>query len=153
MSLVRWDPFADMAQLRDQVNRLFEQSLTASGREPASMRTWAPTVDIAETADAMVIFADLSGVNADDISIQMEGDTLTIRGERRAQKDDSDKRFVRIERSYGAFQRSFTLGVPIKQDEVTARYRDGILEVTLPKAEEVKPKQIPVQVETTLTTV
>jgi len=142
-----------MAQLRDQVNRLFEQSLTASGREPASMRTWAPTVDIAETADAMVIFADLSGVNADDISIQMEGDTLTIRGERRAQKDDSDKRFVRIERSYGAFQRSFTLGVPIKQDEVTARYRDGILEVTLPKAEEVKPKQIPVQVETTLTTV
>jgi len=153
MSLVRWDPFADMAQLRDQVNRLFEQSLTASGREPASMRTWAPAVDIAETADAMMIFADLSGVNADEIGIQMEGDTLTIRGERRAQKDDSGKRFVRIERSYGAFQRSFTLGVPIKQDEVTARYRDGILEITLPKAEEVKPKQIPVQVETALTTV
>lgn len=147
MSIVRWDPFADMAQLREQVNRLFEQSLTRAGREPVSTRTWAPMVDIEETADALVLHAELPGIKPEDIAIQIEGDTLTLRGERKFEQESADRQYIRVERSYGAFQRTFTLGVPIKQDEVKASYRDGVLEVVLPKSEEVKPKQIKIEVE------
>lgn len=146
MSLVRWDPFADMAQLREQVNRLFEQSLAPAGREPVAMRTWAPAVDIQETADAVIVQVELPGVRPEEIGIQVEGGTLTIKGERRIEKDTKEKQFVRVERAYGAFQRSFTLSTPINQAAVTASYRDGVLEVSLPKAEEAKPKQIRIQV-------
>ena len=148
MSMVRWDPFADMAQLREQVNRLFEQSITRTGHEPASLRTWAPVVDIAETDDALLMHVELPGVNPAEINIQVEGDTLTLRGERKFHQEEKGKQYVRIERAYGAFQRSFTLNVPIKQDQVHAAYRDGVLEITLPKAEEVKPKLIKVNIET-----
>lgn len=147
MSLVRWDPFADVSQLRDQVNRLFEQSLTRTGREPASAQVWAPTVDVLETANDLVLHAELPGIRPEDIHLQVEGDTLTLRGERTLQKEQAAQRYVRVERAYGAFQRSFTLGVPIKQDAIKANYKDGVLEIVLPKAEEVKPKQIKVQVE------
>jgi len=145
--MVRWDPFADMAQLREQVNRLFEQNLTRNGREPVAMRTWAPLVDIEETADELVLHAELPGITPDSIDIQIEGDTLTIRGERKLEQETKDRQFVRIERAYGAFMRTFTLGVPVKQGEVKANYRDGILDIRLPKAEEIKPKQIQIQVE------
>ncbi len=114
MSLVRWDPFADMAQLRDQVDRLFAQSLTRTGQEPASARTWAPNVDIVENEQALVLHAELPGMNPDDIAIQIEGDTLTIKGERKFAHEEKRKQYVRIERAYGAFQRSFTLGIPVK---------------------------------------
>jgi len=150
MSMVRWDPFADMTQLREQVNRLFEQSLTRTGREPAAMRTWAPSVDIVETENELVIHAELAGMKPEDIDIQLEGDTLTIKGERKFAREEKSKQYVRVERAYGVFQRSFTLGVPVKQQEIKAAYHDGILEVTLPKAEEVKPKQIQIQVEQTV---
>lgn len=147
MNLVRWDPFSDMAHLRDQVNRLFEQSIGVNGREPLSTRTWAPLVDIEETKDALVVHVELPSVKPEEISIQVEGSTLTIRGERKFEKEENSKQFVRIERSYGAFQRSFNLGVPIKADEVSAQFCSGVLEVTLPKADEVRPKQIPVKVD------
>lgn len=146
MSLVHWDPFADMHQLREQVNRLFEQSLTRSGNEPASMRTWAPSVDIVETENELVVHAELPGIKPEDIQIQVEGDTLTLRGERKFEKEEKGKQYVRVERAYGSFQRSFTLNVPVKQDKVSANYRDGVLEINIPKAEEVKPKQIKVNI-------
>jgi len=145
--MVRWDPFADMAQLREQVNRLFEQNLARTGREPVSTRTWAPVVDIEETADALVLHAELPGIKPEEIAIQIESDTLTIRGERKLEQEANDRQYVRIERAYGAFMRTFTLGVPVKQAEVKASYHDGVLEIILPKAEEVKPKQIQIQVE------
>ena len=147
MSLVRWDPFADMAKLRDQVDRLFAQSLTRTGHEPASTRTWAPNVDIVETEHALILHAELPGMKPEEIAIQMEGDTLTIKGERKFEHEEKRKQFVRIERAYGTFQRSFTLGIPVKSQDIHAMYRNGVLEITLPKAEEVKPKQIQIQVE------
>jgi HSP20 family protein len=146
MSMLRWEPFADLTQLRDQMNRLFDQSLTRTGREPAAVATWAPLVDIQETEDAIVLHAEVPGVKPENIDIQLSGDTLTIRGERRVVKEEKNKSFVRTERAYGVFQRSFTLGIPIDQAKVTAHYEDGVLELTLPKAEEVKPKQIKIEV-------
>lgn len=147
MSLIRWDPFADMAQLREQMNRLFEQNLTRYGNEPMATQTWAPAVDIAETENEIVLHVDVAGVKPEEIDIQITGDTLTIKGERNAHTEEKDRRYLRIERSYGAFQRSFTLGLPVDQSQVHAAYKDGVLEVTLPKAEAVKPKQVKVEIE------
>ncbi len=146
MSLGRWDPFADMAQLREQVNRLFDTTLNRSGQEPTAARTWAPVVDIYETVQAIVLHVDLPGVKPEEIDIRITGDTLTLKGERTLAREETEKQYVRIERAYGAFQRSFTLGVPIEQSAVTAAYHDGVLEITLPKAEESKPKQVKVDV-------
>lgn len=149
MSLLRWDPFADMAQLRDQVDRLFQQSLTRSGHEHAAMQVWSPAVDIYETKDAIELRMDISGVKADDIDIQVTADTLTIKGERKADPKVEGRQVVRLERSYGPFQRSFTLGVPVEQQGISASYRDGVLELILPKREEVKPKQVKVDIQST----
>lgn len=147
MGMQRWDPFADMAQLREQVNRLFEQSISHSGEELAPARTWSPAVDIYETPDAIGVRMDIAGVKPDEIDIQISGDTLTIRGERTLKTEESGKQFIRLERSHGPFQRSFTLGVPVDQQAVRAAYHDGMLEVTLPKREEVKPKQVKITVQ------
>ncbi|MEI7834117.1 MAG: Hsp20/alpha crystallin family protein [bacterium] len=148
MSIVRWDPFADMALLRDQVNRAFEQSLnrTGQGQEPASSRTWAPVVDIAESGNDFVLHVEVPGLKPEEIDIQIADDTLTIKGERKLEKETKEKEYVRIERSYGAFQRSFSLGVPIKKESVSASYNSGVLTITLPKAEDKKPKQIKIEV-------
>lgn len=148
MSIVRWDPFADMALLRDQVNRAFEQSLNRNGQgqEPASSRTWAPVVDIAESENDFVLHVEVPGLKPEEIDIQIADDTLTIKGERKLEKETKKKEYVRIERSYGAFQRSFSLGVPIKKENVGASYNSGVLTIILPKAEEVKPKQIKIEV-------
>jgi HSP20 family protein len=150
MSIVRWDPFADMAQLREQVNKLFEQSIAQNGREPVSMRTWVPAVDIADTAETIVVHADLAGIKPEDITIEVEGGMLTLRGERKLEKETKDKQFVRVERSYGSFQRTFNLAVPIKQSDIKAAYKNGVLEITLPKAEEAKPKQITIEIQNEL---
>jgi len=119
------------------MNRLFDP-------EQEALQLWAPTVDVVEHAHALVVHAELPGMQPDDIRIQVEGDTLILKGHRAFHKEEKDTRFVRIERSYGAFQRTFTLGVPVKVDEVTATYTQGVLEITLPKAEAAKPKAIPV---------
>lgn len=146
MSSLRWDPFTDMAQLRDQVNRLFEQSLFRAGDEPVSAQTWAPAVDIYETEEVIGLRMDVAGVDTEKVDIQISGDTLTIKGVRTVEKQTDGLRYVRLERSYGPFQRSFTLGVPVDQQGVRASYNDGVLEIILPKREEVKPKQIKVEI-------
>jgi len=145
MGVLRWDPFAELASLRERVNRVFEESMRPEDRrEQSPARAWAPLVDIYETPAEIVVEADLAGVKQDDIEIQVMGDTLTLRGER---KDTEGRNYVRVERPYGPFSRSFTIGTPIDQAGVKARYKDGVLEITLPKAEEAKPKQVKVQVD------
>ena len=147
MKLVRWDPFADMTQLREQVQSLFDQPLAWSGREPFATSLWAPAVDIEEQPNALIVHVELPGLKPEDIHIEVEGDLLTLRGERKFEKEEQDKQYVRVERAYGAFQRTFTLNTPVKRDEVSAGYQDGMLEITLPKAEEVQPKEIPITTE------
>ena len=150
MSLIRWDPFGEMHQLRGQVNTLFEQMLARQGQDRAYSQTWAPSVDILETDTTIVLHVEVAGIKPEDIDIAITGDTLTIKGERKAEQEEHGKQYVRIERSYGAFQRSFTLGVSIDQAGVKATSKDGVLEITLPKREEVKPKQVKVEVHPTL---
>ena len=146
MSLTRWDPFRDLEALRENVNKLFQESMTTR-REHAPVRTWAPVVDVIEDDEKIIVRAELPGMKKEDIDIEMTGDTLTIRGERKIENEEKKDNYVRMERAYGKFQRSFTIGVPVKANEVKAGYKDGILEVTIPKAEEVKPKKVEVAVE------
>src|SRR5512136_2380926 len=143
MAVVKWDPFRDLVSIQDRMNRLFEQTLSRSrGEEGVSATTWTPAVDIYETADTIVMKAELPGVAREDIQIQINENTLSLKGERRFAKDVQEESYLRIERAYGNFHRSFTLPGTVQQEKIRALFRDGVLELTLPKAEESKPKRI-----------
>ena len=151
MTLVRFDPFRELDRLQSEVNRLFEGynntgDRPADGRANGVSRAWAPVVDIAENENDIVLRAELPGMKQEDIDIELTGDTLTLRGERKFENEERRDSFVRVERSYGRFQRAFTLGVPVQHDQVRATYRDGILEVHLPKSEETRPRKVQVSV-------
>jgi len=157
MAIVRFDPFRELDRLQNEVNRLFEgynsnadvpaPARQSSGGGAALMaRAWSPAVDIAETQNEVVLRAELPGLKQDDIDIELTGDTLTLRGERKFENEERKDNFVRVERSYGRFQRSFTLGVPVQNDQVSATYRDGVLEIHLPKSEQTRPRKVQVSV-------
>jgi len=152
MDVLRWNPFDDMRSIQDEVNRLFDRRTGQQGppsqqrRENVSSRVWTPTVDVLEDANEIVLRIDLPGVEQDQIKIELSGESLTISGSRALPDEASRDKYVRVERNYGPFQRSFTIGVPLQQDKVTAGYTDGVLEVHLPKAEEIKPKRVEVKI-------
>ena len=136
------DPFDTFLRLQDVFS-----PRAAQPREHVSARVWSPTVDVFEDAGAIVIKADLPGVKQEDIDIEMNGDTLTIRGERKFEDEARRDNYVRVERQYGAFQRAFTIGTPVEPEGVKATYRNGVLELTIPKAEAGKPKKVQVSAE------
>jgi HSP20 family protein len=149
MAIIRWDPFRDLSIIQDRMNKLFEESLARSrGEEGAALTAWVPPVDIYETKDAIVVKAELPGIDQKDIEVQVHDNILTIRGERKFESDVKRENFHRIERAYGTFQRSFSIPNTIRQDQVKARFHNGVLEITLPKMEEAKPRQIKVDVVT-----
>jgi HSP20 family protein len=148
MAIVRWDPFRDLAGLQERMNDLFDRAVWRRGTEEEGLAAgaWAPAVDIYETEEKVVLKAELPGLKKEDIDIQVRDNTLTLKGEKKFEKEVKQENYHRVERSYGTFQRSFTLPNIIKQSGIEATFKDGILEVSLPKAEEAKPKQIQVQV-------
>ena len=137
-------PFRDMMALHDRVNRLFDASLNREeGRdEDVERPTWTPAVDIYETQDSIVVNVEAAGIAKERFAVEVKEDVLTIRGERPFEKDVSREQYHRVERNYGRFRRSFILGVPVKVDRISAAYRDGVLEIVLPKVEEAKPRKI-----------
>lgn len=143
-----WDPFRDFASLADQFDRLFGDSLLRFPRFPSELAAsaWLPAVDVTETDNDIVLRADLPGVDPKEVDIQVENDTLTLRGERRQEKDIKGDGYRRMERSHGTFLRSFTLPNTVDAEKIQAEYRNGVLELTLPKRAEAKPKQIKVSV-------
>jgi len=147
MAVVKWDPLRDLLSIQDRMNRLFEQTLSRSRTEDGiSASTWTLAVDIYETPETIVMKADLPGLTRADIEIEIHDNALTIKGERRFAKDVQQENYLRIERASGAFQRSFTLPTSVRQEEIRASFRDGVLELLLPKAEEAKPKKIAIDV-------
>lgn len=148
MAIVRWDPFRDLISIQERMNRLFDQTLgrTRAEEEGIAASAWAPSVDIYETPDRVVMKAELPGLTREDVEINVRDNTLSLRGERKFEKDVREENYLRIERAYGSFQRSFTLPATIQQDKIKAVFKDGVLEVTLPKAEEARPKQIKIDV-------
>jgi len=149
MAIVRWlDPFRDLSAIQERMNRIFEDALARSRGREEGLRTgmWTPAVDIYENNDSVVVKAELPGVERDQISVEVKDGILTLRGERKFEKEVKEESYHRIERSYGNFQRSFSLPVSVEPDKVTARFKDGVLEVILPKKEQARPKQIQVDV-------
>jgi HSP20 family protein len=144
-TFARLEPSRGMATLQDQFNRLFNESLRNHGEESA-LTTWAPAVDIYETPNELVVKADLPDVNEKDIDVRVENNLLTIRGERKFEKSVSEENYLRVERTYGAFSRSFSLPNTVNPEAIGAEYRNGVLTVTLPKREESKPRQVKVTV-------
>jgi len=141
--IARWDPFRELEELQERVNRIFQERM---GRAEAGERTWAPVVDVYEDENVVVLRAELPGMKREDIDIQVTQDSLTIGGERNFPTDEK-KNYVRVERPYGPFARTFAINMPVKSEAVKANYKDGILEITVPKAEETKPKKVQVSVE------
>jgi HSP20 family protein len=139
-TLVRWDPFREVTSLRDEVNRLFSRTL-GDGQGGS---VWSPPVDVFDTKDAIVLKAELPGLGPDDIDIEVDDNVLTIRGERKFEETVEEGRYYRLERAYGSFARSLTLPQGVKSEEISANFEGGVLEVRVPKADEVKPRKITV---------
>jgi len=137
MSLTH-DPFNSL--------RLFEDTVTRMLSEPRTSRPWSPAVDNLETENELVVKADLPDVQLEDIDVRVENGTLSLKGERKFEKDFADKGYHRIERSYGSFVRSFAVPSSVDTEKVSADYKNGVLTVTLPKKEAAKPKQVKVAV-------
>src|SRR5262245_58925853 len=145
MALVRFQPFVDDFQtLQERFNKIFQDSTLAHfGREEA-MGSWTPLCDIYEEGDNIVVKAELPGLDRNDIDVQVENNILTLRGERKREKEVKSENLFRTERYYGSFTRSFTLPVTVDTEKIRADYRDGVLQVTMPKVEEAKPRKIKV---------
>ena len=146
-TLARWEPFRGASSLQEQVNRLFNDVFERQGEE-SSLTAWAPAVDIYETEHELVVKADLPEVDPKDLDIRVENNILTIRGERKFEKKVSEESYLRVERAYGSFARSFTLANTVNSDGIKAEYQNGVVTLTIPKKEEAKPKQIKVNVAT-----
>jgi HSP20 family protein len=142
MNLMRWDPYREMQSFQDRINRAFGNATRGHREEELSLGAWVPPVDIAEEKDRIVITAELPGFKENDISIQTENGMLTIAGERKFDQENNDRNYHRVERSYGQFVRSFSLPNNVDRERIQATFRDGLLEVDLPKREDAKPRQI-----------
>ncbi len=148
MAIVRWDPFRDLAEVQERVNRVLGEFYGGRGQDDVMRRgTWIPPVDIFEGANhEMIIKAELPDIKREDIDIRVEDNTLTISGEKKLDEDIKQENFHRVERAYGTFTRSFSLPATIDTEKVQADYKNGVLTVKLPMREEAKPKQIQVKV-------
>lgn len=144
MAIIRWDPFREMTSVQNQFNRLVDQMW--GGRQ----ESWLPAVDVFDNKESVVVKAELAGMDPDDIQIEVEDNVLTVKGERRFEEKVDEERYYRVERRYGSFQRSLALPQGVKPEDISASYDDGILTVTVPKAEEEKPKRIEVKAKKTV---
>lgn len=143
MPLVRWSP-RDMLSARDEMNRLVYDFFGRGIGEEGTSSTdgWTPPVDIYETADALIMKAELPGFPKENVSVEVKDNMLILRGERKREGEVKEEHYHRVERAYGAFHRSFLLPTTVDQERVKATYKDGVLELRLPKVEAAKPKRI-----------
>ena len=154
MAIVRFRPFSqavdsfrDFGDMQAEVNRLFDDFLGRPAQQPGSMeRVWAPAVDRYETKDSLVVVAELPGLHEKDIHLSITGDVLSVRGERQWNQEVKPESSYRSERWYGKFERTLPLPMPVQADKVSATDRDGVLTITLPKIEEIRPKEIKIDV-------
>ena len=140
------DPFRDLSDMQSEMNRVFDSFFGRPSQVGGVERIWAPAVDMYETKDELVITAELPGLNEKDIHLSITGDVLTLKGERHWSQEVEQENCYRGERWFGKFERALPLPIPVQADKVKASYRDGVLTVTLPKAEEIKPKEIKIDV-------
>jgi HSP20 family protein len=149
MALVRWEPVRELTSLQNEMNRLFNtffDTPTTGNGNGGSLRRWIPPMDLVETDDHFVLKADLPGLDESDVNIEVEDNVLTVSGERKAEHEDSREGYVRVERAYGSFRRSLTLPEGVNAEAVTASFEKGVLQVSIPKPEQRKPRKVAIQV-------
>jgi len=145
MQLTKWDPFREMEEMFETFRRPLGWG-HRGGQELMTTGDWAPRVDIAETDKEFIIKADLPEIKKEEVTVTVDKGILTLRGERKQEKEEKGKKFHRIERLYGSFTRSFTLPGNVDETKVDASFKDGILQLTIPKTKETKPKEIEVKI-------
>jgi HSP20 family protein len=139
VTLVRWEPMRELNTMQGEMNRLFNSFFDEEGN---GRRRWAPAVDLLEREDSLVLKADLPGLTQDDVNIEVRDNVLTISGERRTDIEDKQNGYYRVERAFGGFSRSLTLPEGVDADRIAANFENAVLEVTIPKPEQRKPRRI-----------
>ena len=149
MTLIRWDPFRNMATLQDRINHIFEETFPRYREvdQDITAGAWTPAVDVYETEEGIIVKADLPGVSKADVAVEIKDNFLHIRGERKTDRPVAEESYYRQERCFGTFHRSFRLQTSVDPGKVKARFKDGVLEVQIPRPEEDPPKRITVDVE------
>ena len=149
MAIVKWDPFRDVAELQNRINRMFDESFGRSQEleNDQILRSWRPAVDIYDTENGIAVAVELPGVDKEQVAVEVKDDVLTIKGERPADPNISDDSYYRRERLIGPFKRSFTLHQNIQPGQIKATFKDGILQVEIPRPTQEHPKLITVNVE------
>lgn len=144
--ITRWEPFREMSTLQDRMNRLFSDQLGAITHDEALTGNFVPPVDVYEDENSIQVRLEVPGIDEKDIDIRLENNVLTVRGERKFEKEEKEENFHRVERRYGTFTRSFTLPSTVNSEDVQADYDKGVLKIRLAKRAEAKPKQIKVNI-------
>jgi HSP20 family protein len=143
MTIVRWEPLRELGSLQNEMNRLFNTVFdTPSPSNAGTLRRWMPAMDLVESGDHFVLRADLPGMSEEDVKIEFEDGTLTVSGERKAEHEEKEEGYYRVERAFGSFSRTLTLPKGIDADAVSASFDRGVLEIRIPKPEESKPRRI-----------
>jgi len=142
MNIIKYDPFRELRGLHDEMSRLFSGVGPSMQGDEFARGAWSPNVDIYEDTDKMIVEAELPGMDRNDITLNLEKNVLTLKGERKFEKETKEDNYHRIERSYGGFSRAFSIPATVDEEKIKAEYKDGVLKIVLPKKEQVKPKQI-----------
>ena len=145
MALIRWDPVRELDSLQSDMNRLFDSFFQGKVANGVGGRRWIPAMDLVETADHLVLRADLPGMTEDDINIEIKDGVLTVTGERKGEHEERSEGFYRVERAFGSFSRSLSLPDGVDAGGVSARFDKGVLEVKIPKPEESKPQRVQIR--------
>jgi HSP20 family protein len=145
MGSTRWEQAQELMKLHDRMSRLFGVTGHELDEDQLSSGSWTPACDILETQDAVIVRAEIPGVKRADIEISLDNGVLTIRGNRKLEKETEERSYYRIERSYGSFVRSFTLPRSVDAERISANLEDGVLEIRMPRREETKPRQIKIE--------
>jgi HSP20 family protein len=143
MAVIKMEPGKDLVSIKEKMNRIFEESISRSrAKGDLEAVSWSPPVDIYENEDCIVLRAEIPGMKKSDIDVQIHGDTLVLKGLRRRTRESPDENYLLLERSFGSFTRTFKLPRIVESEGVVANYKNGVLELILPKAKDVKPKKI-----------
>jgi HSP20 family protein len=146
--MIRWSPYRNLLHVNREMENLFEDFFGTARRgneEKALTATWAPDVDLSENKEGYTLRAEVPGVSKEEVKVTLTDDVLTVSGEKKYEKEVKEESFHRSERAYGVFSRSFKLPGSIQADKIKAEYRDGVLTLSIPKAESLKPKEITIQ--------
>lgn len=148
MRLMKWDPLRDIETLHDRMNRVFNSALMVRfPEEERELGAWTPAIDITENEDHYLVTADIPGVSKEDVKVDFHDGMLTVKGEKRSEEKEEKDNYLRVERSFGSFVRTFTLPETVEPDKIKATYKDGVLKLSIPKKADAKPKKIEIKVQ------